>query len=182
MQSAASFSRDANRVPITKPGLQVKKSITLVTGNTTHYFPLFTVTGAVEVMTLYGIVTTALGSNVTAAYWREQDQTTQADISLNTGTTLSSASIGSVIARISVATIALSLKNSSAGGVLDPVAATAPDVFMPFVVVQKTGSIKTEIEFVYTTNNGSLGAIQFFCGFIPISTDGDVIPSTTDAY
>lgn len=171
--STSSFSRDANYVPITKLGLMVTKSLTLSsTGTLTK--PIFSITGAVDIISLYGIVTTTLGSNVTAAYWRLNDQTAQVNISLNTGTTLSSAAVGSVIERLSIAGVALSLKNSSAGGVLDPVAATAPDVYMPFIAVQKVGSIETDIEFCYTTNNTSLGAIKFYCGFVPMSDDGAV--------
>lgn len=182
MQSTASFARDGNRVPITRLGLQVSKSITLVTGNSAHYFPLFTLTGSVQVIALYGVVTTTLGSNVTAAHWRLQDQTAQPVISLVTGTTLSNAAVGSNITRSSVVGVALALKDAIAGGVQDPIAATATDVYMPFTVVQKVGSILTEIEFVETTNNGSLGAITFYAGFIPLTCNSNLTVSTTAAY
>jgi hypothetical protein len=165
-----SFWRDANRIPITRYGLFVKKSFSL-TANGTVTSAIFTVTGTVNIRCLYGVVTTALGSNVTAAYWRLNDGSNQSNISLNTGTTLSSAGIGSSIVRLSVVGVALTLNNNTQERVMDPVAATAPDVFMPFVVTQML-STTTSIEFCYTTNNTSLGAIDFYCGFIPVSSDG----------
>ena len=171
--SAAAFVRDANRVPVTQYGLIVPKSFSL-TANGTVTSAIFTITGTVCVRALYGIVTTALGSNVTAAYWRLNDATQQSNISLNTGTTISSAGIGSSLVRLSVAGVALTLNDNSQERVMDPVAATAPDVFMPFVVVQKVGSVATNIEFCYATNNTSLGAITFYCGFVPLSSDGNV--------
>ena len=173
MNISNAFWRDANRVPITQHGLFVTKSLSL-TANGTVTAPIFSITGEVEVYALYGVVTTTLGSNVTAGYWRLNDQGAQVDISLNTGTTLSNAAVGSTITRRSVATVALSLTNASAGAILDPVAATAPDVFMPFVAVQKVGSIETDIEFCYTTNNTSLGAITFYCGFIPLNDSSTI--------
>ena len=129
------------------------KSQTLSGSNTTVSTPLFRVTGSVRVSQLYAIVTTALGSNVTAAYWRTNDQTAQVAISLATGTTISSFAVGSILTRKSIVSVALSADNSSAAKVTDPVAATAPDVFMPFIVTQKTGGVQTDIEFVYTTTN-----------------------------
>ena len=180
MQSTSSFWRDANHVPITNNGVMVEDSITF-SGNGTIHVPLFTITGTVEIIALYGIVTTALGSNHTAAYFRLQDQTAQPDITLNTGTTMSSASNGSLIVKKDLATAAVTLSNASAGRVTEPTTFET-SYFSPFVVVQKTGSIKTEIEYVYSTNNSSAGAIKFYCGFVPISTDGDVAVSTTAAY
>jgi hypothetical protein len=168
----ASVPRDANRVPLTRYGVQVTKAFSL-TANGTVTSAIFTVTGTVNVRALWGVVTTALGSNVTAAYWRLNDATNHSNISLNTGTTLSSAGIGSSLVRLSVAGVALTLNDNSQERVMDPVAATAPDVFMPFVVVQKTGTT-TNIEFCYATNNTSLGAITFYCNFYPISSDGNI--------
>jgi hypothetical protein len=179
--STGAFARDANRVPITLHGVQLATTETFA-GTGTLHIPLFSVTGTIEVYALYGIVTTALGSNVTAAYWRSWDQTAAVAISLATGTILSSASVGSHISRGSVASVALTLSNSSAAKVLDPVAATAPDVYMPFTIVQKTGGVLTEIEFVYTTNNNSAGSIQFVASYVPISSDGDLNISTTAIY
>lgn len=151
------------------------KTIALDANNTTKAHRLFTVTGSVLVKKLYGVVTTALGSNLTAAHWRTNDQTATVPISLATGTTISSASAGSVLTRLSIASVAFVFDNASAAKVRDPVAATAPDVFMPFAVVQKTGSIQTDIEFVYTTTNTpTSGEIMFVAEFEPLTPGSDL--------
>jgi hypothetical protein len=157
-------------------GSQVTKSITLTGNNTTVATPLFRVTGSVKVIALYGVVTTALGSNVTACYWRLNDQTAQVNISLNTGFTLSSAAIGSTIVRHSIATVALTGSTNGTGKVFDPVAATAPDTFMPFIAVQKTGAVQTDIEFVYTTTNTpTSGAITFYAMYAPLTASSTLV-------
>lgn len=171
-----SFPRDANRVPITNYGYTATKSLTTNANNTTANAPLFTITGTVLIKALYGVVTTVLSSNQTAAFWQIDDQTATPDISLATGTTISSASVGSLLLRTSTAGVALTLANASAGRVTDIVAATAPDVFMPFVITQKTGAITTTLNFSYaTTNAPATGAISFFANWLPLSADGSVI-------
>ena len=169
--SAASFGRDANSYPITRYGLVVPKSLKF-SGNTTQTNALFTVTGTVEVVALYGQVTTTLGSNVTAAYWRLNDGSNQSNITLNTGTTLSSAGVGSLIVKKDLASAALSLINNSQETVNEPTTLETM-YFSPCVVTSKI-STTTNIEFVYTTNNSSAGAITFYCGFIPVSSDGNI--------
>lgn len=155
--------------------LTLSTTQTLSGNNTTVATPIFRVTGIVEVTALYGIVTTVLGSNNTAAHWRINDQTAQQVISLVTGTTLSSAPVGSLLSRHSLVTIALILSTSATGVVKDPVAATAKGMFMPFIVVQKTGGIQTDIEFVYTTTNTpTSGVIKWYLEYLPRSDDGAV--------
>lgn len=169
------FSRDANRVPMVAYGYKVQKSQTLAANNTTANTALFAVTGAVNIRMLFGEVTTVLGSNITAAYYQIDDQTATPDISLASGTTLSAAAVGSIITRNSVAGVAITLDDASAGRVRDPVAATAPDTFMPFNVIQKTGSVLTTINFVYTTTNTpTSGVIRHNIGWYPLSDNGNV--------
>lgn len=166
------FPRDANHVPITMPGLITKKVLATTANNTTSANPIFRVFGEVMVVQLYGIVTATLGSAHTVAFWRLNDQTAQPAISLATGTTVSSAAVGSILNRRSIASVALAFSNASAGVVQDPVAATAPAVFMPFNVVQKVGGIATNIEYVYSTTNApTTGEITFYCGWIPLTED-----------
>jgi len=173
---SSSFWRDANWVPIADDGVTVQKAITLSASNTTASVPIFRLTGSVEVRALYGVVTTAFGSNHTAAHWRLNDQTAQPVISLVTGTTLSSATVGSVITRRSLVSVALVFNSAAAGAISDPVAATAPSYFMPFVITQKTGGVQTDIEYTYTTTNTpTTGAITFFARFVPLSEDGDLV-------
>lgn len=172
--NASAFPRDANYVPITQLGLQTTKSITLVGNNETAAVPLYTVTGTVMVNAFWGVVTTVLGSNVTAAYWRLNDATNQSDISLATGTTLSNAAVGSTIIRRPLASTALTFINASQERVQDPPAASA-NSFTPFILLQKTGGVATQVEFVYTTTNTpTSGAIQFFLSWVPLSADGNI--------
>lgn len=156
--------------------VRLTTSATLTASATTASNILFRVTGSIEVLRLYGVVTTALGANITAAFWRTNDQTAQVNISLNTGTTLSAFTAGSLINRSSVATVALTGDNASAAKVRDPVAATSPAVCMPFAIVQKTGNVQTDIEFRYTTTDApTSGVIQFFLEYRPLSADGMAI-------
>lgn len=176
MPLSGAFSRDANYVPITRDGVTVSKDVTFSGSNATVSTPLFTLTGAVQVNQLYGVVTTALGSNHTAAHWRLNDQTAQPVITLVTGTTLSSVPAGSVITRRSLVSVALVSNTAAAGVVSDPVAATAPDYFMPFVIVQKTGAVLTQVEYTYTTTNTpTTGAMTFFARWVPLSVDGNLV-------
>ena len=157
-------------------GTQATKSHTLVGNNATVAVPLFRVTGSVKVIALYGVVTTALGSAVTAAHWRTNDQTATLPISAAAGTTLSNFVAGSVLTRKSLVSVALTGDNASAAKVIDPVAATAPDIFMPFNVVQKTGAVQTDIEFVYTTTNTpTSGAITFYVMYAPLTATSTLV-------
>lgn len=177
MAEQGAFKRDENFIPITENGLTASKSITLSASNTTAAVPIFNVVGDVQILALYGVVTTALGSNITAAHWRTNDQTAQVAISLATGTTLSSFTAGSLLTRRSLMSVALVGTNANAAAVVDPVGATAPGLFMPFAIVQKTGNVTTDIEFVYTTTNTpTSGAIQFFIGWVPLSANASVTP------
>lgn len=165
----AAFARDANSVPITQPGLMVASAQVLVGNNTTVAVPIFAITGNIQVNCLYGVVTTALGVNNTAAYWRLNDGTTQANISLNTGTTISAAPAGSILLRRQTAASALTLNSATAGTVQDNPASISV-ALLPFVASQKTGGVTTNIEFVYSTTDApTTGAITFYCGWIPLA-------------
>ena len=155
---------------------KASKTQTLTGSNTTVATPLFRVTGSVRVTELYAVVTTVLGSNNTAAHWRTNDQTAQVAISLATGTTLSSLPAGSMLTRHSLVSVALKADSSAAAKVIDPVAATAPAIHMPFEVVQKTGGVQTDIEFVYTTTNTpTSGVIQHFVEWQPLSEGSTLV-------
>lgn len=152
------------------------KDQTLSGSNTTVSTPLFRVTGTVQITQLYAVVTTVLGSNVTAAYWRTNDQTATLPISAAAGTTLSSFAVGSTLTRKSLVSVALTGDNASAAKVIDPVAATAPAICMPFQVVQKTAGVQTDIEFTYTTTNTpTSGVIRHFVEWQPISTGSTLV-------
>lgn len=171
----ASFSRDNNRIPITTDGITITNTQVLTANNTTAAVPIFGITGSIEVRGIWGVVTTDLGANHTAAYWRLNDQTAQANITLNTGTTLSAIKAGSVIYKKGLAAAALTKLDNAAGVVSEPTTLETL-YYSPFVVVKKTGAT-TNIEYVYTTTDTpTIGAIQFFLRWLPISTDAQVTP------
>ncbi|MDE2232905.1 MAG: hypothetical protein KGJ90_02120 [Patescibacteria group bacterium] len=169
----ATFRRDGNYVPIVENGLVVQKSITLIGSGATVAVPLFSITGTVQMLALWGIVTTALGNN-TAAYWRLNDATAQSNISLNTGTALTNAVAGSLLLRNLVAGSALTLLNATQEIVQDT-GSSGIGMFTQSILVQKTGGVATNVEFVYTTSDTpTTGVITFSLGFYPISSDGNV--------
>lgn len=166
--------RDANHNPIQVGGVVSRSSKTLSANNTTATVPIFGITGTVNVVSLYGVVTTDLGANNTAAYWRLNDQTAQVNITLNTGTTLSAVKAGSVIVKKGLVAAALVLLDNSAGRVSEPTTLET-GYFSPFVAVKKTAAT-TNIEFVYTTSDApTSGVIQFFCVWLPVSADAAVV-------
>lgn len=165
--------RDANHSPIQVGGVVSQNSKTLSANNTTANIPVFGITGTVNVVSLYGVVTTDLGANNTAAYWRLNDQTAQVNITLNTGTTLSAIKAGSAIVKKGLAAAALVKLDNAAGVVSEPTTLETA-YFSPFVVTKKTAAA-TNIEFVYTTTDTpTSGVIQFFCVWLPISADASV--------
>ncbi|MCR4343331.1 MAG: hypothetical protein NUV44_01065 [Candidatus Scalindua sp.] len=169
--STSSFWRDGNRVPITQNGVIVSKDITFTTDGTVVK-ALFTVTGSVMVNALYGVVTTALGSNHTAASFRINDQTAQVYLTAVGGTTLSSIAAGSFIIKDKLVAVAVTKIDNAAGVVTESATAGIP-LFSPVIITKKTAAL-TQIEYRYITNNTSLGAMTVYCGFIPLSGDGDV--------
>jgi len=112
--------RDDNDSPVQGFGLSTSNVITFSADNTTAAVPVFRVSGSVQVLGLYGVVTTDIGVNHTAAYWRLNDQTAQVNITLNTGTTLSAVKVGSVIVKKGLAGAALTLLDNAAGRVSEP--------------------------------------------------------------
>lgn len=174
MKTSASFFRDGNFVPITTDGVISTDTQTLNANNTTGIVPIFGITGSVEVRGLWGIVTTVLGANHTASAFRLNDQTAQVNITLNTGTDISAAPVGSLIVKKGLAGAALTLKSAAAGAISEPTTLETLH-FSPFVLTQKTGGVATNIEYVYaTTDAPTSGVIQFFLRWIPLSADADV--------
>jgi hypothetical protein len=172
---SGAFWRDANRIPITQNGLMVTKSITF-SGTGTKVYPIFSITGVVLVNALWGVVTTALAANHRVGAFRLNDQTAQTDITNATGPTMDAAPAGSMIVANVLAATAAVFASSAAGAIIQPaIAGTLP--FSTTFLVQKTGSIETDIEYRFTSStNPTTGAMKFYCGFIPITDDGNVTP------
>jgi hypothetical protein len=159
--------RDDNDYPVQGTGLMLSNSKTLVGTGAAVAVPIFHVTGTVQVLAIWGNITTVLGNN-TAAYWRLNDQSAQVSITLSTGTTLTSNPVGSTIVKKGLAAAALTLLDSINGAVSEPTTLETP-YFSPFVVVQKTAGVTTDIEFVYTTTDTpTTGVINFYVQYIPI--------------
>lgn len=147
---------------------------TLVGNNATVAVPIFGITGSVEIKGIWGVVTTVLGANHTAAYWRLNDQTAQVSITASSGTALSAVAAGSTIVKKGVAATALTLLDNAAGRVSEPTTLETP-YFSPFVVMKKTGAV-TNIEFVYsTTDQPHSGQITFFLRWVSLSADAAIV-------
>ncbi len=142
--------------------------------NTTVATAIFGLTGSVEVLRLWAQITTDLGSNHTAAAWRLNDQSAQVDITLSTGTTLSSKKAGSILAKKGLAAAALVLIDNAAGAIAEPTTLETT-YFGPFVITKKT-TATTNIEYVYaTTTSPTTGALLHFVEYRPVSNDGALI-------
>lgn len=149
-------------------------SITTNASNTTASVVLFTITGAIEVTGIWGVVTTALSSNHTAAHLRLNDQTATPAITLASGTTLSSDAAGSVIAKTGQVDVAIT-ELDNAAGVVSESAVDNLAYLQPFTVVKKTAAVTT-IDYRYTTTNTpATGVIQWFMRWKPLSADARVV-------
>lgn len=169
----ASYSRDNNRIPVTTGGITSQDTQTLVGSNATIVVPIFGITGSIQVTALWGIITTTLGANHTAAYWRLNDQTSQVSITASSGTTLSAKTAGSAIVKKGLVAAALVLLDNTNGVVSEPTTLET-EYFSPFVFVKKTAAA-TNIEYVYTTTDTpTSGVIQFFVKWLPVSLDANV--------
>lgn len=173
MRYQGSFPIDANYKPDTAHGALSTDSQTLTANNTTANVPIFTVTGTIEVLGLWGIVTTVLGANHTTAFWRMNDGTNTPAITLATGTTLSAANLGSIIAKKGLAAAALTLTQADQTRVSEPTTLETT-YFSPFVINAKN-TATSNIEYSYaTTDTPTSGAIQFFLRWIPLSVNANV--------
>lgn len=169
------FPRDDNNVPIVQLGLATPENLTVQgSGSSPYTTPIFTITGTVLVNAIYGVITTTLG-NHTAASWRLNDQSAQVYITAVGGTSLTNKTAGSVIVKKDVVSAAVTLIDNSAGRISEPTTLETM-YFSPFIATKKTGAL-TQIEYCYaTTDSAGIGALTFYCAWVPISSDGRVIP------
>ena len=134
---------------------------------------MFTITGTILVKKIWGVVTTVLSANQTAAHLRLNDQTATVNITLAAGVALSGAGVGSSITKKGLVGAALVLNSNAAGGISEPT--TLETLFFEeFVIWKKTGATTT-IDHRYTTTDApSSGAIQYFMEWQPMSADAAV--------
>lgn len=169
----ASFWRDQNSVPLTIDGIISVDSQVLIGSGVTVAVPIFSIIGAVQIQAIWGIVTTALGNN-TAAAFRFNDGSAQSDITLATGTTLTGVPQNSLIVKKGLAAAAVTLLSASQERVSEPTTLETW-YFSPFVLVEKTGNVATNIEFVYTTTDTpTTGAIDFYIRWLPLTKIANV--------
>ncbi len=172
MSVGGSLWRDANHNAIQVGGVVSRKSQTLSGNNTTVNTPIFRITGTVQVVALYGVVTTVIGANHTGGLYRLNDQTAQVAITA-TGATLSGLAVGTTVVKKGLAAAALTLLDNAAGRVSEPTTLET-FYFSPFVVIKKTGA-NTDIEYQYaTTDTPTSGVIQHFLVWLPVSADAKV--------
>lgn len=173
MSLNAPLWRDSNQTPVQAGGVVSRKSQTLTGNNATVNTPIFRITGTVQVVALYAVVTTTIGANHTAGIYRLNDQTAQVAITAS-GATLSGLAVGTTIFKHGLAAAALTLLDNAAGRVSEPTTLETMN-FSPFIVMKKTGA-NTDIEYGYaTTDTPTSGALQHFLVWLPISQDSSVI-------
>jgi hypothetical protein len=141
--------------------------------NTTASLSLFSITGTIRILKLYGIVTTTLGANHTTAYFNLYDQTTRVAITLATGSTLSAFVAGSFVGKLGLAATAAKVQSNAAGAIIEPTTLETLD-FSEFIAVKKTAAV-TEVDYTYSTTDApTSGVIQFFMEWSPLSADSAV--------
>ncbi len=149
-------------------------SKTMNASATTASVPLWRLTGTIRITKIYGVVTTTIGANHTAAHFRMTDGTNTPAITLATGVAVSAAGVGSVLLRNSDVGGALALNNSSQARVTSSAGATGQPFFTESVLTQKL-STNTDIEYRYTTTDApTSGVIKFFIEWEPLSDDGNL--------
>lgn len=147
--------------------------LTFTANATTESKTCFTVTGSVKILGLFGVVTTVLGANHTAAHFRLNDGTNTPALTVATGTTLSAAGVGSLVYKEGTASQALNFLNSDQ--VRTDEQSAGSDAYSRFVVNAKNGATTT-IEYRYTTTDApTSGAATFFVEYIPLSATGDLV-------
>lgn len=148
----------------------ITNSKTLTGSNATVAVPLFRFTGPALIKKLYGVVTTNLGANHTAGYFRMNDQSAQVAITTSiVGATLSGFVAGGIIMKTGLAAAVAGVKNGNAGGIVEP---TTLETLLAseFMLTAKNGA-NTDLEYVYTTTDTpTSGVIQFAVEYQLIGT------------
>ncbi len=155
-----------------QPYLNISSKTINAAATTASVVP-FRWTGVVRVKKLYGIVTTGLGANHTAAHFRTNDQTAQIALTAAAGSALSGFEAGSFLGRCALAATAITVKRANAAGLVEPVANYD---FTPVeFIINAKNAVNNDIEYRYTTtDNPTSGVIQFFCEWEPVSIGAGV--------
>lgn len=147
-------SAGTSLVSITKrtSGSLASKAVTMNASNTTANVNCFQITGTVNILKIYGILTakTTL-TNCTATYFDLYDSTAAVEITKSDGV-LSGLAVGTTMIKTAVNTTTATIIDNVAGAVSDT-------TFLPFFVEQKTGA-NTYIRFNYTTTDAPANAVM----------------------
>lgn len=132
---------------------------TLSANNATANVNLFKLNGSVIVKKIYGVLTakTTL-TNMTAVSFDMNDATATVQLTKNDGV-MSTAVVGAVIAKTTVATVTAGINLAATGTIAEIVSQAEP--FSPFIATQKNGA-NTHIRFTYTTTNAPIAATMKF--------------------
>jgi len=150
----------------------VYKRITFT--DATQSFPLFTVTGIVEVEELYGHVESALNGEMGTCRFRLYGSDGATDSDLTTATSCVSLPVGSFLGKIADTGKALRVGSSAAPVVVENTNFRTPRT-SSIIVSDNTGI--TQIEFYSNDAAGNkAGIIHFHCKWRPISDDSLVKP------
>lgn len=157
-------------------GARPRESIVTTTfsaSNATASNVIFTLTGVVQVLRLYGVVTTTIGANHTAGFFQLNDQTATPDITASSGITLSGLAVGTLFFKEGLAATALNLKSAAAGFLEEP-AVVGDQSFQPFIIGKKSGAVTT-LDYNYaTTDTPTTGAARIVALWLPLSGDGNL--------
>jgi hypothetical protein len=156
-----------------RKGIKVQKVGHTLNGAGAQTDNIFTVTGAVEVVALWAECTEATNATTcTTAYFDLYDGAAALEITDNGGTSCSAITVGSVIMKSSIATIALTKLANGSGAILDGAANTAT-TFCPFTVIKKTGQT-TYIRFCFTGDADTDIDMTFNIRYVPLTSDGAI--------
>lgn len=171
MPSESIITRDANRVPYTRFGAIAKTTLNLTGNNETVTSPLFRIYGSVEIVRLYGIVTATIGAATATTSWTLSDSDgSSTAISGAAGTDISDRAPGTLLIRRGLSANVLVIGAASTASVTDVGGAGNKYISSLLVGIEKTGNVASYLNFVYaTTSTPTSGAIDFYCGWVPLS-------------
>lgn len=131
-------------------GHEVSKVITLIGDSNTTNYNCFQLTGSVEIIKIYGqITTTSTFANATACHFNLVSDGADVDITKNDGV-LSGLAIGSIFVKNAVAATTMAIATNADVALTEPAAGVK--AFTPFIITQKTGT-SSYIRFTYTTSD-----------------------------
>lgn len=148
----------------------VNKVAALSVNNGTAAVPLFTVTGTVMLLKVWGVLTakTTL-ANCTAMYLDLYDAALSTPLSMAApGATLSGMAVGTTVLRTGGGTMGLSVLNNATGAIQDGTSL----LFTQTGIIKKSGAV-TQVRMVYTSTDAPANAaITWYAEYLPLSTDG----------